>query len=609
MSYLNLPRLHFFGSFRAAPSTINNVPINYKSVNPNLLLWNPMGAHQFQLLRGNEPGLPPGLNLQPCTVQSLCIKPGKYLTTQHDDSLVGGLVVSTNDPVPGKLVDLDPEQQMVSMIWGMKVGIGDPSGEWVVGSFQPAAFRQIWTRVVTSPPQSSYWASALYQSILIDLQWPTKIRSPFLKALQGASPTELSIKFNVDLHNNTTPNPPTSPNPMFTIGRVAGTIGPSLPGDARHFVLGRRMFSQDGVVIGADSPTTTPPPSPAELKQLKSGVGTPAAATVSPAGTPNPPVPLNPLPFLVDGKNSRLVIDLGNSLPNDDDGNPVDLGTLQVIPAGGKKPIVSIDYSLASYQQHAYVYDVALTSSQLKTLSNTALQIVQFDAGGSQIGVAAAEPSDGSCFDTDAYVHRMQPNTAEEIPFRAAYFGQPAPAGHNISILGVQTFAGAASTDVSFSQSTIPIQSGNATVLMTAGAPSPPRKFIDGQVYQVSYGLDGQPNPDGNAFLSVLTHAFVNIPANPTWTTDVEPILSQYADLYPFMTSIINLGDEQQVLAAKQAIIQRLTLPMTDPLYMPVVRDLSDAKRAIVLNWLNSTTTPTSNGGSSKSSGHGGGPA
>jgi len=606
MSYLNLPRLHFFGSFRAAPSTINNTDSNYQTVGAGDLGWNPMGAHQFQLLRGNEPGLPPGLNLQPCTVQSLCIKPGKYLNTHHDDSLVGGLVVSTNDPVPGKLVDLDPDQQMVSMIFGMKVGIGDPSGEWVVGTFQPATFRQMWTRVVTSPAQSSYWGSALYQSILIDLQWPAKIRSPFLKALYAASPTELSIKFNVDLHNNNIP--PISPNPTFTIGRVAGTIGPSLPGDARHFVLGRRMFSQDGVIIGSDTPTT-PPPSAAGLIQLKSGVGTPAAAAVSPAGTPNPPVPLNPLPFIVDTKNSRLVIDLGNSLPNDDDGNPVDLATLQVIPAGGTKPIFSIDYSLANYQQRAYVYDVALSSSQLKTLSNTALQIVQFDAGGTQLGVAEAEPPDGSCFDTDSYVHRMQPNTAEEIPFRAAFFGQPAPDGHNISILGVQTFAGAASTDVSFSQSTIPIQSGSATVLMTAGAPNPPRPFIDGQVYAVSYGLDGQQNPDGNAFLSVLTHAFVPIPANPTWETDVEPILSQYADLYPFMTSIINLGDEKKVLAAKQAIIQRLTLPMTDPRYMPVVRDLSDAKRAIVLNWLNNTTTTPSGGGSPKSSGPGGGPA
>jgi hypothetical protein len=603
MSYLNLPRLHFFGSFRAAPSTINNIDSNYQSVGN--LLWNPMGAHQFQLLQGNEPGLPPGLNLAPCTVQSLCIKPGKYLTTHAGDSLVGGLVVSTNDPVPGRLVDLDPDQQMVSMIWGMKVGIGDPSGERVVGTFQPAAFRQIWTRVVTSPPQSSYWAAALYQSILVDLQWPAKITSPFLRALYAASPDELSIKFNVDLHNNTTPNPPTHPNPMFTIGRVAGTIGPALPGDARHFVLGRRMFSQDGVVIGSASPTT-PPPSPAELKQLKSGVGTPPAGVVSPAGAPNPPVPLNPLPFIVDTKNSRLVIDLGNSLPNDDNGNPIDLATLQVIPAGGTTPIFSIDYSLANYHQRAYVYDVALSSSQLKTLSNTALQIVQFDAGGSQIGVAEAEPPDGSCFDTDAYVHRMQPNTAEEITFRAATFGQPAPDGHDISILGVQTFAGAASTDVSFSQSTIPIQSGSATVTMTAGAPNPPRQFIDGQVYQVSYGLDGQPNPDGNAFLSVLTHAFVAIPANPTWQTDVQPILSQYADLYPFMANIINLGDEQQVLAAKQAIIERLTLPMTDPRYMPVVRDLSDAKRAIILNWLNNT--PSTSGGSAKSSGPGGGP-
>jgi hypothetical protein len=57
MSYLDIPRLHFSGVFRANPSIINNTPANY---NPRIThpveAWNPNGTHQWQFLN--------------CTVQS-----------------------------------------------------------------------------------------------------------------------------------------------------------------------------------------------------------------------------------------------------------------------------------------------------------------------------------------------------------------------------------------------------------------------------------------------------------------------------------------------------------------------------------------------------------
>jgi hypothetical protein len=69
----------------------------------------------------------------------------------------------------------------------------------------------------------------------------------------------------------------------------------------------------------------------------------------------------------------------------------------------------------------------------------------------------------------------------------------------------------------------------------------------------------------------------------------VEPIFSQYAKLYPYMTNnIINLGDYQQVTQPGnlQAIKSVLSLPKDDPGYMQVTRDMSRDKTQMILQWI-----------------------
>ena len=59
MSYLNVPRLHFSGSFTAAPSTVNNDPTNY---NPNQTItqvaWNPNGNSDVKMISFQDVGSP-----------------------------------------------------------------------------------------------------------------------------------------------------------------------------------------------------------------------------------------------------------------------------------------------------------------------------------------------------------------------------------------------------------------------------------------------------------------------------------------------------------------------------------------------------------------------
>ena len=52
MSYLDIPKLHFAGTFRAAPSTVNNSPNNYDPahiISKSDKAWNPSGNDTFTI--------------------------------------------------------------------------------------------------------------------------------------------------------------------------------------------------------------------------------------------------------------------------------------------------------------------------------------------------------------------------------------------------------------------------------------------------------------------------------------------------------------------------------------------------------------------------------
>jgi hypothetical protein len=60
------------------------------------------------------------------------------------------------------------------------------------------------------------------------------------------------------------------------------------------------------------------------------------------------------------------------------------------------------------------------------------------------------------------------------------------------------------------------------------------------------------------------------------------------------MRPIVDLSDFASVKAMRDLIKQVLSVPMTDPRYMPVNRDLSKAKQIMIPRWLdNPTQFPT----------------
>src|SRR5689334_19403267 len=99
VSYLDAPRIHFFGGFFANPSTINNDLGNFDLKAPLDVSWNPEGAALFRFLD--------------CRVRSAVCADGTILAAVAGDPIAQATVSTALSPpqVVAKIVDLDPDQQ------------------------------------------------------------------------------------------------------------------------------------------------------------------------------------------------------------------------------------------------------------------------------------------------------------------------------------------------------------------------------------------------------------------------------------------------------------------------------------------------------------------
>jgi hypothetical protein len=241
VSYLNPLRLHFAGTFEAAVSTVNNDPLHYDNdrFQPSYALsqsgtapngwFNPDGSGAWRL--------------HDCAVTSAFLADGS--PAAPTDRVLACGVADSDRRAAAKLVDLDPEQQLVSEIFGLELRIATASGETLLrGEFAPAAFMDIWDRAASGSGGSAgsggsggdLDAGAMYQSVLTGLTWGDADGSPFLGALREASRTRLSVKFNVDGFSMT-------PGAGFMMGRIVGTLGPATRDEPRHFVAGRQFMT------------------------------------------------------------------------------------------------------------------------------------------------------------------------------------------------------------------------------------------------------------------------------------------------------------------------------------------------------------------------------
>ncbi|HEX3150292.1 MAG TPA: hypothetical protein VHR66_19605 [Gemmataceae bacterium] len=583
MSYLHAPRLSFAGKFFADPSTVDNnrnnfnlgVPLNQDPIGPNNnygIGWNFQGTHVFRIEGGK--------------VGSVDSGNGPVLS---GDPLVGATVESVLDyyKYPAKLVDLDPDQQSVSAVWGLqlRVSIADPTNPATIlagvsGLMPPTAFADMWTRVLGTLGGMSFF-SAVFTSVLTNLKWIAPEKSPVLSELFKLSPDRLSLRLIVDSYQ------PRATSATFRFGRVVGTIGPALAKEPVRYVGGRRLSA-------AANPNT----------------GSPA---------------YGPVPAVVDGANSRLLLDLGNFVPTKGppgiaavppEGWPVRASDFELYVTTGPPAVPpsphttksadifvaappstklgSIHFDPADYTTAGGIKAVPLTKDQLALIADAPLSLIDVTAGGST--PAVAEDPSGLYVDVSEVVYRLEPGAAATVALGAWKFGQRA-AGVNLDLViqpqGQPDPNNTPAAGLAFPASVTTEADGTAAVALKAGDPAGVRKDmnIDGQVYFLGgpWTNLGHIFPLQSAPINVLVFDNYPVPVNPTWAEHVGPILAYYAQVYPYMKTIIDLADRDTVIQNADAILYVLNLEVEHPHYMPVLRDLSAGKRQMLVNWLGSS--------------------
>jgi hypothetical protein len=114
---------------------------------------------------------------------------------------------------------------------------------------------------------------------------------------------------------------------------------------------------------------------------------------------------------------------------------------------------------------------------------------------------------------------------------------------------------------------------------------------VDGQVYQILYGPADRPDqPEGR--LAVRVWDLYRAPARPTWEADVGPIFQRYANLFPAMGNVMDLGNYNHVVRYGPMIAEKMLEPVEAPGHMPITRDLSPGKRDMILSWLRTEPRP-----------------
>jgi hypothetical protein len=609
VSYLSPLRLHFSGTFEAAVSTVNNDPVHYDNARfqPSWALP-ATGGSPSQLGGSFSPDGTGDWKLHDCTVTAAFLPDGAPAAAT--DPVLSGRVADSDRRAPAKLVDLDPEQQLVSMIFGLELRVTAADGSTLLrGEFEPAAFTDIWDRGAGGDASGDIAAGAMYQSVLTRLAWSDVSDSRFLRALRAttrdrpAAARRLSVKFNVDGFS-------LQPGAGFMRGRIVGTIGPAGPGEPGHFVAGRQFMTVPG----------------------------PGGDFFAPAGR------VNFCAAVVDDVSKRVYLDLGNALPTAGPGGALaDLGDLALYlppapspapqaepapteagtgPAAGTPAapspagvLAAATYTQASWYPatagiSVFPPDRPLTDAELARAWSGPLTLVATVPGGPPATVIS-EPDSGLFVRADQFVFRLDAGRAATATLYATRFGRP-HAGAAVLTFPVpgqlqpdSPLDPGAAPPVAVPEDAVRYdvrvrtdERGVARLRLRARDPGRPRGYIDGQVYALCPVLEetiatpGDPYPFNQwNYVSLLVWGGFDAGDPPTWHGDrehegIEPVLRQYANLYPVMRDFLDLGDYDSVCAHAKLLSLVFSLDIGDPNAMPVTRDLSAARRSAIVRWL-----------------------
>jgi len=392
--------------------------------------------------------------------------------------------------------------------------------------------------------------------------------------------------------NYTTGKPlPEQPLFDFNYGQVVGSVGPCLDDEPTYAVPARTLAQ------------VNPPGAPfAWWAQAKLDLATPS-----------------------------LTLDLANSLPVELPGRPLwsaALGTLSLATytvANGQKTYTTIapniDYTDPGFitQRSGLFVITNFGSTDPKTLASLPLAL-QSTVSGKTTTLLEENPQ-GLSMRANQFIFRMNPGltTTPSFPrgetntveIYVRKFGQvagteglqvgfttmlpPAAVTYTLGTLGTSGTNGINASNLStpegklvLSSAVVNVSDGKATLTITGQDPGNPRGYVDGQVYFTTYtfspAVDGY-NQDPNDLLSAQIYQQHPIDGTPTWQNGIGDLLRQYGMLYPIMGRF-QLWTYEGVIVNREKILRVLTTDISQPLHMPVSRDLSEIRTNLVVAWL-----------------------
>ncbi|WP_445989870.1 hypothetical protein ACSVCE_00325 [Chromobacterium haemolyticum] len=600
MSYLQFPRLAFSGQFQADVSTVNNDPRHFDNAN--------FEAHFQEFQQADAAGNtktyngwwhPTGtaiMRFANCQVTSLRGPSGILVTNPAQDPLLSCSVGNAIGRPSAKMVDLDPDWQLASNVYGLAVSLLKPDGTpLMTADYQSNPFRDLWFGRGQGNG-SDMGASAIFQSVLTNIHWHLDgFDSPLLARL-----IELSDQDRLSIRLTTYGYDMNAGSPLFGYGTVLGAIGPAYTGQPRSFILGRRFM-----------PTTQN-----SLQDSVSGNG------------------IGCFSSWLDPDSASLQVDLSNALPLDGNNQIAALPALQYailhnaltaqdaeIGPDDYTVIAGVDASQTLQDQQSGIQSVPLSETQLRLASQPLpLAIVQpVDAQG-RATVCVREVLLGNEVRAEDFAIRLDPNHPDKNHLHthiyAACYGQPL-AGAELAFWAGAPMLDYGNTPADATMGTtpralLPVNNvPNAAIRISPAAPitdqagraaitlhgpesfGTPREYMDGQLFTLSYNLAGSDPALQQHYDNLAVVVFSSFPQpgqdidldNPRWE-DVQPILQQYANLYPVMSQ--GLFDfSKQAVADASAFIMRFVFdkPIEDPDQMPVTRDLSASKRRMLINY------------------------
>jgi hypothetical protein len=616
MSYLGLPRLTFSGLFEADVNTVNNDVRHFdistfeprfqtaQELNPDGSVkifngwWNPRGSNGFRLSQCVVTGA------VDCDGAAVKNDPALQL---HLDTQAGR--------TSAKIVDLDPQFQFASAIWGMRIALTAGGTSVMSAVFRPACFRDIYFGRVAGVPASP-GASARFTGYCEEIAWNDEATaSSLLRDLKDCADRN-DGRITISLMTYGYSRSPQTDG--FTMGSVVGTIGPWLCGEPLTFAPGRRFAPNGGpnmpfasaaglgYMNGAVS-------SDGMLFSLDFGNSLPMARPT--AGGNNPGAEQAPIVLQNLGPLQVAVLKTADAVAAGPDGLHLAPWALDdaVVRPTQVETIGTVDgYDMAWLRRTGGIVDFQIPDGARGLIGDHPIAILTANADGTQT-IALRETIAGMWVRADDFVQRLDAAAtgwvAGTATLHAMRFGAPY-AGAAISATLAPEDDGEGGTgnpnEVLAPQAPIPPINvpadrvrvtpqltadarGIARLTYSARDPGRPRGYLDGQIYELNYAIAGTGQSPMPLFEMVAVHvrdAFTP-PAVANWATDIGPLLIQYGNLYPIMSEgLFSFSDYNTVVANARLLYLAFTRSIDDPNYMPATRDMSAGKMRMIIDWL-----------------------